>query len=191
MGGTNRSEQCNGGRGNAVVWLSSTSSASDASASASVCLAAVARVCGPTDFAAKERECGSVSSTGPLGARTGTDDVYAQVSLVPESEEIEHKLREGETECIGEEDDVEAIGKSTTPHMFCKTLTASDTSTHGGFSVPRRAAEDCFPPLDYNQQGPSQELVAKDLHGLEWRFRHIYRGQPRRHLLTTGMEWPL
>ncbi|MCI90373.1 auxin response factor 3-like, partial [Trifolium medium] len=37
--------------------------------------------------------------------------------------------------------------KSTTPHMFCKTLTASDTSTHGGFSVPRRAAEDCFPPM--------------------------------------------
>uniref|UniRef100_A0A6N2KFT3 Auxin response factor n=1 Tax=Salix viminalis TaxID=40686 RepID=A0A6N2KFT3_SALVM len=74
----------------------------------------------------------------------------------------------------------------TTPHMFCKTLTASDTSTHGGFSVPRRAAEDCFPPLDYTQQRPSQELVAKDLHGYEWKFRHIYRGQPRRHLLTTG-----
>lgn len=70
--------------------------------------------------------------------------------------------------------------------MFCKTLTASDTSTHGGFSVPRRAAEDCFPPLDYNQQRPSQELLAKDLHGVEWKFRHIYRGQPRRHLLTTG-----
>ena len=35
----------------------------------------------------------------------------------------------------------------STPHMFCKTLTASDTSTHGGFSVPRRAAEDCFAPL--------------------------------------------
>ncbi|XP_076957099.1 auxin response factor 3-like [Bidens hawaiensis] len=74
----------------------------------------------------------------------------------------------------------------TTPHMFCKTLTASDTSTHGGFSVPRRAAEDCFPPLDYKQQRPSQELIAKDLHGTEWKFRHIYRGQPRRHLLTTG-----
>lgn len=26
------------------------------------------------------------------------------------------------------------------------------------------------------QQRPSQELVAKDLHGVEWRFRHIYRG---------------
>lgn len=30
---------------------------------------------------------------------------------------------------------------------FCKTLTASDTSTHGGFSIPRRAAEKVFPPL--------------------------------------------
>lgn len=46
-----------------------------------------------------------------------------------------------------EEEDVEEGEKATTPHMFCKTLTASDTSTHGGFSVPRRAAEDCFPPL--------------------------------------------
>lgn len=32
---------------------------------------------------------------------------------------------------------------------------------------------------DYKQQRPSQELVAKDLHGLEWRFRHIYRGTPQ------------
>ncbi|XP_061979054.1 auxin response factor 3-like isoform X3 [Populus nigra] len=121
-----------------------------------------------------------------LHAEAASDDVYAQVSLVPESEEIEQKLREGLFEGDGEEEDVEATVKTTTPHMFCKTLTASDTSTHGGFSVPRRAAEDCFPPLDYTQQRPSQELVAKDLHGSEWKFRHIYRGQPRRHLLTTG-----
>ncbi|KAF8409175.1 hypothetical protein HHK36_005249 [Tetracentron sinense] len=119
-----------------------------------------------------------------LHAEVATDEVYAQVSLIPESE-IEQKLQEGEVETDGEED-IESEGKSTTPHMFCKTLTASDTSTHGGFSVPRRAAEDCFPPLDYKQQRPSQELAAKDLHGVEWRFRHIYRGQPRRHLLTTG-----
>lgn len=39
--------------------------------------------------------------------------------------------------------------KQTKPQteFFCKTLTASDTSTHGGFSVPRRAAEKIFPPL--------------------------------------------
>lgn len=121
-----------------------------------------------------------------LHAEVVTDEVYAQVSLVPETK-IKQKLQEGEIEADGgEEEDIEGSIKSMTPHMFCKTLTASDTSTHGGFSVPRRAAEDCFPPLDYKQQRPSQELVAKDLHGFEWRFRHIYRGQPRRHLLTTG-----
>jgi hypothetical protein len=36
------------------------------------------------------------------------------------------------------------------------------------------------------QPTPTQELVARDLHGYEWRFKHIFRGQPRRHLLTTG-----
>ncbi|KAL2473662.1 auxin response factor 3-like [Forsythia ovata] len=121
-----------------------------------------------------------------LNAEAANDEVYAQVSLVSDNE-IEQKWKEGETEAEEDEDeDTEGSGKSITPHMFCKTLTASDTSTHGGFSVPRRAAEDCFPPLDHKQQRPSQELVAKDLHGIEWKFRHIYRGQPRRHLLTTG-----
>eukprot|EP01018_Ginkgo_biloba_P015648 Gb_17830 [translate_table: standard] len=115
-----------------------------------------------------------------LHADQETDEVYAQVTLVPEPEPAEKDLEEEE------EDEEAGVLNKSTPHMFCKTLTASDTSTHGGFSVPRRAAEDCFPPLDYNQQRPSQELVAKDLHGVEWRFRHIYRGQPRRHLLTTG-----
>lgn len=121
-----------------------------------------------------------------LHAEPGTDEVYARLSLVADTE-VEQKLRQGVVEDDGEvEDDAAAARAPTTPHMFCKTLTASDTSTHGGFSVPRRAAEDCFPPLDYKLQRPSQELVAKDLHGKEWRFRHIYRGQPRRHLLTTG-----
>ncbi|KAH6773660.1 Transcriptional factor B3 family protein / auxin-responsive factor AUX/IAA-like protein [Perilla frutescens var. hirtella] len=120
-----------------------------------------------------------------LHADAASDDVYAQVSLIPD-QQIEQKWRDGIMESETEDEDSEGMGKSMTPHMFCKTLTASDTSTHGGFSVPRRAAEDCFPPLDYKQQRPSQELVAKDLHGIEWKFRHIYRGQPRRHLLTTG-----
>lgn len=26
------------------------------------------------------------------------------------------------------------------------------------------------------QATPTQELVAKDLHGFEWRFKHIFRG---------------
>ncbi|KAK7262350.1 hypothetical protein RJT34_29918 [Clitoria ternatea] len=123
-----------------------------------------------------------------LLANKENDEVYTQVTLLPQAE-LEMMHSEGkELEEFGgaEEEGNERSPTKSTPHMFCKTLTASDTSTHGGFSVPRRAAEDCFPPLDYKQQRPSQELVAKDLHGVEWKFRHIYRGQPRRHLLTTG-----
>ncbi|XP_072968898.1 auxin response factor 2-like isoform X1 [Typha angustifolia] len=121
-----------------------------------------------------------------LHADADTDEVYAQLSLVAESEDFERRLNEDGIEGDEEIEEADEKRKSSMPHMFCKTLTASDTSTHGGFSVPRRAAEDCFPALDHGKQRPSQELVAKDLHGLEWRFRHIYRGQPRRHLLTTG-----
>lgn len=98
-------------------------------------------------------------------------------------------------------------------NYFCKTLTASDTSTHGGFSVPRRAAEKVFPPLvgpmvtyvylhqsslffvhfiwltvfllllqDFSLTPPAQELMAKDLHGNEWKFRHIFRGESSKML---------
>ena len=66
-------------------------------------------------------------------------------------QEAKRRIRDGENDdsCDGDGDDADAAVKrlARIPHMFCKTLTASDTSTHGGFSVPRRAAEDCFPPL--------------------------------------------
>ncbi|KAH9705630.1 auxin response factor 2 [Citrus sinensis] len=109
-----------------------------------------------------------------LKAEPDTDEVFAQVTLLPESNN--------------------AVEKEPPPpppprfhvHSFCKTLTASDTSTHGGFSVLRRHADECLPPLDMSRQPPTQELAAKDLHGNEWRFRHIFRGQPRRHLLQSG-----
>ncbi|KAM3351424.1 hypothetical protein ACQJBY_023416 [Aegilops geniculata] len=121
-----------------------------------------------------------------LCADPATDEVYARLALVAEGEVFEKNMGGGRFEGEDDMEDGDGERKSRMLHMFCKTLTASDTSTHGGFSVPRRAAEDCFPPLDYQQIRPSQELVAKDLHGAKWRFRHIYRGQPRRHLLTTG-----
>ncbi|KAG6493801.1 hypothetical protein ZIOFF_048804 [Zingiber officinale] len=121
-----------------------------------------------------------------LKAEVDTDEVYAELSLAAEDKKLEQQLRDDEAGENGQVEESDGFSQSLTTQMFCKTLTASDTSSHGGFSVPRRAAEDCFPPLDYRQQRPSQEIVAKDLHGTEWRFRHIYRGQPRRHLLTTG-----
>ncbi|XP_006855394.2 auxin response factor 2 isoform X2 [Amborella trichopoda] len=112
-----------------------------------------------------------------LKAETDTDEVYAQLTLIPEPNQDETTL---------EKETVQSPPRRPHVYSFCKTLTASDTSTHGGFSVLRRHAEECLPRLDMSQQPPTQDLVAKDLHGVEWRFRHIFRGQPRRHLLTTG-----
>ncbi|KAL3642882.1 hypothetical protein CASFOL_013697 [Castilleja foliolosa] len=112
-----------------------------------------------------------------LHADVETDEVYAQMTLQPVSKYDQDALLVSEL----------GLKQSKQPsEFFCKTLTASDTSTHGGFSVPRRAAEKIFPPLDFSMQPPCQELSAKDLHDQTWTFRHIYRGQPKRHLLTTG-----
>lgn len=112
-----------------------------------------------------------------LEAETDTDEVYAQVMLQPLKNQDENSV---------EKDPPPPPQPRFHVHSFCKTLTASDTSTHGGFSVLRRHADECLPPLDMSRQPPTQELVAKDLHGNEWRFRHIFRGQPRRHLLQSG-----
>ncbi|KAL1815730.1 hypothetical protein ACET3Z_018304 [Daucus carota] len=105
-----------------------------------------------------------------------TDEIYAQMSLQPVNSEKD----------VYPVPDFGIKGSKHPGEFFCKTLTASDTSTHGGFSVPRRAAEKLFPQLDYSMQPPTQELVVRDLHDNTWTFRHIYRGQPKRHLLTTG-----
>ncbi|XP_074556201.1 auxin response factor 2B-like isoform X3 [Curcuma longa] len=112
-----------------------------------------------------------------LKAEPETDEVFAQVMLFPEPCQDENAV---------EEETLSPPPPKPHVYSFCKTLTASDTSTHGGFSVLRRHADECLPPLDMCQQPPTQELVAKDLHGVEWHFRHIFRGQPRRHLLQSG-----
>ncbi|KAL6585646.1 hypothetical protein OROMI_002290 [Orobanche minor] len=115
-----------------------------------------------------------------LHADPETDEVYAQMTLQPvPSFDKEALLRS----------DLSMKAHRPQTEFFCKTLTASDTSTHGGFSVPRRAAEKIFPALDFTMQPPAQEIVARDLHDNAWTFRHIFRGQPKRHLLTTG--WSL
>ncbi|PHT61668.1 hypothetical protein T459_34490 [Capsicum annuum] len=60
------------------------------------------------------------------------DEVYAQMTLQPvPSFDKEALLRS----------DLSMTVNKPHPEFFCKTLTASDTSTHGGFSVPRRADE--------------------------------------------------
>ncbi|KAF2300605.1 hypothetical protein GH714_014451 [Hevea brasiliensis] len=107
-----------------------------------------------------------------------TDEVYAKISLVA--------LPNNELD-FGEEMGICDNGNNTEkPASFAKTLTQSDANNGGGFSVPRYCAETIFPRLDYSADPPVQTVVAKDVHGEIWKFRHIYRGTPRRHLLTTG-----
>ncbi|CAJ2629613.1 unnamed protein product [Trifolium pratense] len=108
-----------------------------------------------------------------------TDEVYVKMRLTP--------LRENELDleedCFFGNNGLEGQEK---PTSFAKTLTQSDANNGGGFSVPRYCAETIFPRLDYSAEPPVQTIIAKDMHGQCWKFRHIYRGTPRRHLLTTG-----
>ncbi|KAH8515523.1 hypothetical protein H0E87_004119, partial [Populus deltoides] len=102
-----------------------------------------------------------------MHADVETDEVYAQMTLQPLSPEDQKDAYLLPAEL--------GTASKQPSNYFCKTLTASDTSTHGGFSVPRRAAEKVFPPLDFSQTPPAQELIARDLHDNEWKFRHIFR----------------
>ncbi|RVW15297.1 Auxin response factor 8 [Vitis vinifera] len=113
-----------------------------------------------------------------MHADVETDEVYAQMTLQPLTPQ-EQKDTFLPVEL--------GIPSKQPTNYFCKTLTASDTSTHGGFSVPRRAAEKVFPPLDFSQQPPAQELIARDLHDVEWKFRHIFRGRDS----YLEQSWPV
>lgn len=108
-----------------------------------------------------------------------TDEVYAKIKLIPIRENA-FDLEDGFVENNG------TVENPEKPTSFAKTLTQSDANNGGGFSVPRYCAETIFPRLDYSAEPPVQNILAKDVHGETWKFRHIYRGTPRRHLLTTG-----
>ncbi|KAI8563705.1 hypothetical protein RHMOL_Rhmol03G0129900 [Rhododendron molle] len=145
---------------------------------------------GHSEHAHEKVEFGNFSRVPPLilcrvsGIRfladTETDEVFAKIKLVP--------LMNNDSDF---EDDDGFMGLDKTesqekPASFAKTLTQSDANNGGGFSVPRYCAETIFPRLDYSAEPPVQTILAKDVHGEVWKFRHIYRGTPRRHLLTTG-----
>ncbi|KAK4272875.1 hypothetical protein QN277_021370 [Acacia crassicarpa] len=107
-----------------------------------------------------------------------TDELYAKLRLVPLNlEEVNYD------EGCGGADGSESQERLT---HFTKILTQSDANNGGGFSVPRFCAETIFPPLNFKAVIPLQCIEAKDVHGESWKFKHVYRGTPRRHLLTTG-----
>ncbi|GFY96665.1 auxin response factor 17 [Actinidia rufa] len=119
-----------------------------------------------------------------LLANLETDEVFAKIRLVPttdRSREVHALQRKGDSGGGEvEEDGGDAVV------TFAKILTPSDANNGGGFSVPKFCADSVFPPLDYAADPPVQNLLVMDVHGVVWEFRHIYRGTPCRHLLTTG-----
>ncbi|KAF3668919.1 Auxin response factor 18 [Capsicum annuum] len=108
-----------------------------------------------------------------------TDEVFAKIRLTPISHNEVDQIVDDEIAKIG-------LDNPDKFPSFAKTLTQSDANNGGGFSVPKYCADTIFPLLNYAADPPVQNLSVKDVHGKPWEFRHIFRGKPRRHLLTTG-----
>lgn len=108
-----------------------------------------------------------------------TDEVFAKFSLQPNLVDGSGSSADGDA---GRGDGARGDGFVS----FTKILTQSDSNNGGGFSVPRFCADSVYPPLNFEEETPVQSIRMTDVHGREWQFRHIYRGTPRRHLLTTG-----
>ncbi|KAL9258188.1 Auxin response factor 16-like protein [Drosera capensis] len=103
-----------------------------------------------------------------------SDEIYAKFRLVPvSSSEPDH----------ADQDDGQS---ERSPKVVMKILTRSDANNGGGFSVPKECAGNIFPSLNYKADPPVQDIYPRDVHGERWKIKHIYRGNPLRHLLTTG-----
>ncbi|KAF7829888.1 auxin response factor 17 [Senna tora] len=109
-----------------------------------------------------------------------TDEVFAKLLLHPLND---FTATRDHLNPFGESADAPGDDKVVS---FAKILTPSDANNGGGFSVPRYCADSIFPQLNFQLVRPNQTLPVTDVHGFVWEFCHIYRGTPRRHLLTTG-----
>ncbi|CAL0327395.1 unnamed protein product [Lupinus luteus] len=109
-----------------------------------------------------------------------TDEVFVKLVLHPINRSSVSQF------VVGESSNGSGDGDENDVVSFSKILTPSDANNGGGFSVPRFCADSIFPPLNFQEDPPFQNLMMFDLHGNVWDYRHIYRGTPRRHLLTTG-----
>ncbi|KAI4319433.1 hypothetical protein MLD38_033030 [Melastoma candidum] len=118
------------------------------------------------------------------------DEVFAEIALLPISEVwllslIDFFLQQEDAASVRERMS-SARATRIKPTFYHKVLTPSDTVLQKELYLPKQIANECFPLLDKSQQQPSGEVIMTDLHGSVWRFRHAYRGKPKRHLLTTG-----
>ncbi|CAL9098318.1 unnamed protein product [Musa textilis] len=124
-----------------------------------------------------------------LLANRDTDEVFARIRLDPRAPPASAPVQP-QTEFPSSSSSLCLPGPQDNGDgnfiSFAKVLTPSDANVGGGFSVPRFCAESIFPPLVLGDPIPAQTVTVHDVHGKSWTFRHIYRGTPRRHLLTSG-----
>ncbi|XP_058746571.1 auxin response factor 17-like [Vicia villosa] len=117
----------------------------------------------------------TVSSVDLL-ADPQTDQIFAKLLLTP----VIDATVVPPVEVINEQDNADHVVSSA------KTLTTTDANNACGFSVPKACSVSIFPPLDLTTPWPSQELSITDVCGVVWTFNHVYRGNPKRYLFTTG-----
>ncbi|KAE9587167.1 hypothetical protein Lal_00004879 [Lupinus albus] len=117
-----------------------------------------------------------------------TDEVFTKLVLQPidHSSVSEFHFISPLPGTDDENNDGSGDGDENAVVPFAKILTPSDANNGGGFSVPRYCADSIFPPLNFQKNTPFQNLKINDVHENVFEFRHIFRGTPRRHLLTTG-----
>ncbi|XP_045829271.1 auxin response factor 17-like [Trifolium pratense] len=116
-----------------------------------------------------------IISSVDLLADPQTDEVFTKLLLTPVIDGSTVEPFEVHDDDDGGDDDVVSSGK---------TLSQSDANNGGAFSVPSKCAKLIFPPLDLEAKLPTQELSIADVHGNVWEFRHVYRGNPKRHMFT-------
>ncbi|KAI4987549.1 hypothetical protein ZWY2020_020349 [Hordeum vulgare] len=109
-----------------------------------------------------------------------SDEVFTKISLVP----IRHS--DPAVDVVAAAAEGRAEDDRPNPASFAKRITQSDANNGGGFSVPRFCTETIFPALDYSSEPIVQNIVVRDVHEDEFKFRHIYRGTLLYHLLTTS-----
>ncbi|KAK2457221.1 auxin response factor [Trifolium repens] len=111
-----------------------------------------------------------------LQAHVNTDEPVALLTLIPLKQQ----------EFMVEENHAQDDSPSEV-YSFTKILTSMEASPHAvGLYIPKEHADRCFPSLDMTVQPTMQDLVVKDLHGIEWNFRHIYCDHKKEHMLTCG-----
>ncbi|KAM0035831.1 putative transcription factor ARF family [Helianthus debilis subsp. tardiflorus] len=107
-----------------------------------------------------------------LKAHSKTDEVYAKITLLPYFEHEGPNFR--------------TVPQNIPSRSFRKILTPTDVSRVGACGLPARDVERTFRPLDMSQDPASQDIVAKDLHGSTWHFKHTCRRRQKRHTLVKG-----